>query len=330
MQTKFGFTGMSISELEAWLPAQSVSRLVRTVQHHHTWAPSYRHFQNNDAFTLQRNMQHHHVGTNGWSDIGQHFSIFPDGMILTGRSLNTAPACIYGQNRDAICIESVGNFDVGHDQMTPAQEDAILRLTAALLKRFSTIRHDEFGIVYHHWFDLGTGRRTDGAGSTKSCPGTAYFGGNTVAAFRANVLPRVRALLGQPPATNHALPGVQGYAVVTASALNVRTGPGTQFDRVSDHGPVQMGAILRVYETRDDWIRIASSHDRWVAGRYTQPVTPGRINTDGSNCRSGPGMSFGVVAVFGAGDAVFVQEERGDWRRVGIDQWVHKSLIDAA
>ena len=130
METKFGFTGMSIAEFEGWLPAQSVSRVVKTVQHHHTWAPSYQHFQTHDAFTLQRNMQHHHVGTNGWNDIGQHFSIFPDGMVMTGRSLNAAPACIFGQNRDALCIESVGNFDLGEDRMTPEQADAILRATA--------------------------------------------------------------------------------------------------------------------------------------------------------------------------------------------------------
>ena len=33
---------------------------------------------------------------NQWADIGQHFAIFPDGEIVTGRSMETSPACIRG------------------------------------------------------------------------------------------------------------------------------------------------------------------------------------------------------------------------------------------
>ena len=62
-------------------------------------------------------MKAYHVTYNGWNDIGQHFTIFPDGLILTGRSLEKSPACIYGQNANAICIENLGNFDLGGDQM---------------------------------------------------------------------------------------------------------------------------------------------------------------------------------------------------------------------
>jgi hypothetical protein len=31
-------------------------------------------------------MKECHVQQNGWADIGQHLSIFPDGTIVTGRS----------------------------------------------------------------------------------------------------------------------------------------------------------------------------------------------------------------------------------------------------
>ena len=61
----------------------SISRSVDKIQQHHTWLPNYANFNGSNHFTMQRNMQHHHVANNGWSDIGQHFSIFPDGVVLT-------------------------------------------------------------------------------------------------------------------------------------------------------------------------------------------------------------------------------------------------------
>jgi len=70
-------------------------------------------------------MKHHHVATNGWSDIGQNFSIFPDGTIMTGRPFNTTPACILGNNGRAICIENVGDFDSWRDTMTANHRDGL-------------------------------------------------------------------------------------------------------------------------------------------------------------------------------------------------------------
>jgi hypothetical protein len=48
-------------------------------------------------------------------------------------------------------------------------------------------------VLYHHWFDLDSGLRLDwgsgGAGKTKTCPGTNFFGGNTVRKFQNSFLP---------------------------------------------------------------------------------------------------------------------------------------------
>ena len=78
-------------------------------------------------------MRNHHIGNNGWADIGQHFSVFPDGAVVTGRPLNRTPACIYHANAGGVCFENVGAFDAGRDQMPAAQRDSILRATAAVL-----------------------------------------------------------------------------------------------------------------------------------------------------------------------------------------------------
>ncbi|MEM0988610.1 MAG: N-acetylmuramoyl-L-alanine amidase [Pseudomonadota bacterium] len=148
--TKHGFTRMTVDEFETWIAQQTVARTIVRVQQHHTYSPDYLLFETRDHFQLQKGMKNYHVGTNGWSDIGQHFSTFPDGMIVTGRGLNTTPACIYGANSKSICIEHVGNFDDGGDVMTEAHAETTIRMTAALLRRFGLGQPDKMNIVYHH------------------------------------------------------------------------------------------------------------------------------------------------------------------------------------
>lgn len=206
------FTHILPEAFPDWIEKQAVKRPIRFIQQHHTYSPAYQHFTGSNHLALQKGMQNFHKNVNGWQDIGQHFTIFPDGTIMTGRSLEVAPACIYGANAGAICIENLGNFDAGGDEMTQRQRRAIVTVTAALCRRFD-IPADTDRIVYHHWFDLSTGKRTNGSGMTKTCPGTAFFGGNTVEAAQAFFLPEVRALL-LPPAVVQVIEEVQGPEVV--------------------------------------------------------------------------------------------------------------------
>ena len=88
------------AELKAWLAAQSVSRKITTVQLHHTYSPSYKDFNGSNHAALQSGMKSYHVKSRGFSDIAQHFTIFPDGKVMTGRSLDRAAAGIIGCNTD--------------------------------------------------------------------------------------------------------------------------------------------------------------------------------------------------------------------------------------
>ncbi len=126
----------------------------------------------------------------GFAEIAQHFTTFADGLIATGRPLSQNPAGIKGANTGAICIEHLGNFDIGQDLMTPSHRECIIALNTLLCRRFSLLPSSQ-SIVYHHWYDQGTGRRTDGAGSTKSCPGTGFFGGNSVAQAERSLIAEV-------------------------------------------------------------------------------------------------------------------------------------------
>lgn len=326
METKYGFTKMTIGEFETWMANTRVARTVLYLQQHHTYIPSYQQFTGNNHFDIQKGMKDHHVGSNGWMDIGQHFSIFPDGTVLTGRSLELSPACILGNNTNAICIENVGDFDSGKDVMTVAQKDAIIKATAAICKKFSiAVNTDK--IVYHHWFNLSTGERNNGTGVNKSCPGTGFFGGNKVADCQNNFIPLINLVLagGSIPI----LPTILKYVIVTANTLNIRTGAGSTFPKASDRTPALLGAILRVYEEQTDWYRISSSQQHWVSSRYTDEVEKATVNANTLNVRSGPGTNFPKIGSYLQNQELFVIQKQNGWCKISLEsKWVKEDFLD--
>lgn len=183
---------LTVEQFKNYLSSLKVTRIIKLIQLHHTWSPNYSHFNGQNHLTLQNNMKNHHVKNNGWNDIGQHFTIFPDGMICTGRGINSNPAGIYGANTGAICIECLGNFDKGEDTMTEAQKNAIVGVVRILLDRFNLKAED--AVTYHAWWssdgrNLGDYFKND---SAKTCPGTNFFGGNTLTAYEKNLMPLIK------------------------------------------------------------------------------------------------------------------------------------------
>jgi len=180
-------------ELEEYLKNLRVRRSIKTIQNHHTYLPDYERFYESGAKVLVKNMKRYHKKHRGFSDIAQHFTTFPDGTIYTGRSMNKNPAGIKGANSGSICMEHVGNFDAGNDKMTTEQKSTIILLNGLLCKKFALPVNTKT-IIYHHWYDRDTGKRTNGKGYTKTCPGTTFFGGNKVADCKANLIPMVKII----------------------------------------------------------------------------------------------------------------------------------------
>ena len=98
---------------------------------------------------------------------------------------------------------------------------------------------DSNKIVYHHWFNLSTGERNNGAGTNKSCPGTAFFGGNKVPDCEANFLPLVQQSI--QGVFNPSILPILKYSIVTAQSLNVRVGPDWRLKKASDREAVILG-----------------------------------------------------------------------------------------
>lgn len=175
------FILMNIVEFNEWLNKQNIKRNIYKIQLHHTEIPNYSQwFKNPDEFYFQKSMQRFHMETQTWRNIAQHFTIFPNGMICTGRDLEMNPAGIYNHNTGSICIENLGNFD--KEKMFLKQKRAIVEVVASLCLKFG-IPVSTNNILYHSWFNLNTGIRDNDDGdksdniSYKTCPAKYFFGG---------------------------------------------------------------------------------------------------------------------------------------------------------
>lgn len=134
---------------------------------HHTWKPAHSDFKGNNHLALQQSMREHHIKVNGWSDIGQHLTLMPDGLWVTGRPFDKTPASITGWNTGSLAVEMLGNFDkvgelpynnLGYNKLEGKQKESILEL----MKWFG----EKFG------YDKEKFHR-EGPAVFKSCPGTS-------------------------------------------------------------------------------------------------------------------------------------------------------------
>ncbi|HBA53780.1 MAG TPA: amidase, partial [Syntrophorhabdus aromaticivorans] len=225
MKLKKGkFMVFDVSEFAVWLDSQQIHRYIRLVQNHHTWNPSYQHFKGDNHLALLAAMENAHI-ERGFSEIAQNITTFPDGTVAVCRALDKIPAGIKGANTSAVCIENLGNFDAGKDAMSAAHKDSIVQTNALLCTRFK-LKADTSTIVYHHWYDLDTGEKRDGLGNTKTCPGTGFFGGNSVEDALAGFIPLVKEAIMQNGRGGAAkAKDILYKGRVSAGVLNVRDMP---------------------------------------------------------------------------------------------------------
>lgn len=248
-----------------YLNNTSFIREILFLQNHHTLDPDYAslRIQPSEMFWLE-SMRSAHIHERGWSDIGQNLTTFPSGNIGLCRPIDTMPAGIFGANKGGICIENLGNFDSGKDVMTMDQRDTIVFLNAVLCRKFN-LSPNRKQIVYHHWFDR-TGKlfpdvminNNQVGGEQKTCPGTAFFGTNTIDSAQTNFFPLIATQLQQLK-TTPTPPGAT--KTVNTASLNIRSGPGMQFGVV---GSLDLGTTVTVFASQGGWSKISNNKDQWV------------------------------------------------------------------
>jgi len=159
---------------------------------------------------------------------------------------------------------------------------------------------------------------------------------NTVGYVHADYI----SVLGDVPA-NPANP--IGTAVVTADSLNVRTGPGTQYEKT---GSLAKDAQVVVLEDLSGWSRIQKgSLTGYVSSAYLKiqqsgggshapytEKTPGKgvVTADSLNVRQGAGTQYKVVAKLLKNNTVSIVGATGEWYKVKfgtLTGYVHSDYI---
>lgn len=110
---------------------------------------------------------------------------------------------------------------------------------------------------------------------------------------------------------------VLGYGVIDLGELNVRLGPGTDYDKVNT---VNLGVRYAYYQlstTSGSWARI---EDGWVSTEYfyiegttAEDAMSGTVATEELNIRTGPDTSFQSTGVYVQGEPVDVLAQVGSW-----------------
>ena len=245
MKAQNGFILMNKNEIGSYLAKQKVSRKITRLQVHQMDLPNYSTWEKTDKKVFSephfgRAQSLNDYGKRKWnySDghgkyIAQHFNVFPDGMITTGRHLNSTPIGIRGWNDGAICIEIYGDFDKGKDVMTKAQKEAVIALYGELCKKFK-IPVDTAHIRPHCWFTAGGTYlgKYNSSRSAKTCPGTNFWGvGCSPSGFNkflADIKEYVNDKEVQASPTDDKFK--QYIAKVNTDELNARKGPGSEHD----------------------------------------------------------------------------------------------------
>lgn len=285
MKTQNGFTLIQgRKDAKEFLNSKKITREINKIQIHHMSMPDYKIWEETD----KKKFDEPHFGrTNSLNDYGkttwdskdengkyiaQHFSVFPDGCITSGRSLNDKPIGISGWNTGAICIEIYGNFDKGKDEMTPEQKEAVIMLVGESCMKFN-IKPSDNSIRYHGWF---TSEGTylgdyNSAKSRKSCPGTNFFGGNTMAAYKKNFLPAINEYINPAPVKNtinNVAPMVDKKVKVTTYLLNIRQKPSLDSKKV---GEVKKDEVFTITKIIGEWGCLKSGAG-WINLKYTEKI----------------------------------------------------------
>lgn len=167
------FQRLTVKQFADVLQAFPFRRRITAVHMHHTWQPNHANWRGQASM---EGMWRFHTQERGFSDIAQHLTIDPEGLVWTGRSWNNAPASAVGHNGNGVAgpfmFEAVGNFDKGGDPFSGAQRQAVLDVITLVNRQFGL---DAGTLLFHNQV------------AAKSCPGTSIDRAAFVEEVRAHV-----------------------------------------------------------------------------------------------------------------------------------------------
>ncbi len=142
---------ISLERLAEKLKRVRVTRGIKEIVLHHTWSPTAAQYKGRATWEAIRQ---YHIQERGWSDIGYHFGVGPDGSYWLLRPVEKAGAHVLHRNEHTIGVVLVGNFDVEDPEANGLA--AAAELTRVLMERFALKPEN---IRFHREFE------------NKTCPG---------------------------------------------------------------------------------------------------------------------------------------------------------------
>lgn len=230
----------------------------------------------------------------GWTCIGYHFFVRKDGSIYRGRREEAIGAHAYGSNTDSIGICAEGNFE--NETMGDVQKQALKELVAYLKNKYGITKVQRHRDV-----------------NATACPGKNY-------PFEEIANATVKSTENKPIENK-----TEGYLVkVTANALNIRSGAGTNY---SIAGCIRDKGTYTIVETNGNWGRLKSGagwicldytskenneiqkSSKYVLGKYV-------VNTkSGLNVRAGAGTNYAIKKTYTNNTRFDTYEIKNNWAR---------------
>jgi len=137
-------------------------RSIHEIVLHHTYDPDHATWRGDEGAAGILQYWKDSTEEKGWRHhLGGHLLVAPEGKVYLPFGDLAEPLNANSNpdiNAHGIAIETVGNFDTGHDSLEGAQKHAVLALLAGLLLRFKLTKDRLF---FHRSFE-----------NYKSCPGT--------------------------------------------------------------------------------------------------------------------------------------------------------------
>lgn len=124
---------------------------------------------------------------------------------------------------------------------------------------------------------------------------------------------------------------VLGYGIVNLKELNVRTGPGTDYDKVRTIVSGNRYAYYQLSTVSGNWARI---EDGWVnldhfylEGTTADNGFTGTVTAEELNIRTGPNTSFQSIGKYAQGETVVILAQIGNWGYTE-NGWVFVSYVE--
>lgn len=126
---------------------------------------------------------------------------------------------------------------------------------------------------------------------------------------------------------------VLGYGVVDLGELNVRLGPGMDYDKI---GTVKLGVRYAYYQISNvsgNWARIengwVSTDYFYLEGTTAEDQMTGVVTTDDLNIRTGPDTSFQSTGTYQMGETIEILAQVGAWGCTDKG-WVFMNYVEPA